>query len=369
LDWAHSDTAQNDAAGMKTMKQNLLTALEGGVPDTTPLSIYDWNLGAVDSDNLAARMSEPDWARLFDQGLLVTHHCEIVEIIEHGVETTVEDRTDGGVALQITRKKTPVGEVRKVTRNGWHDEDWIKEPDDYRTWKWIVENSEVVPRYDRYEKAEAAVGDHGVVVLTGAGNWTHRTPAMKINVDLAGTAQFCMDVASELPELFDLYEALRKQFLEEQRLIAAGPGRYVKWLENLTISMLGPQRYRDLLMPVYHQGVPVLEAGGKRVMVHYDGSLDIISDQIATAPFHMVESLTEPPEGDMGYDRCREDWPDLVLWANINIGLYALPAEELRRAVLDKCRRAGRRAFAFEISEALPPNWREKIPVILDALA
>jgi hypothetical protein len=351
------------------MKQNLLTVLEGGTPERTPLSIYDWNLGATDPDTLATRMADPDWARLFDLGLLVSHHCEIVEIIEHGVETTTEERKDGGDILRITRKTTPVGEVRKVTRNGWHEEDWIKEPEDYRTWRWIVENSELEPHYERYERAESAVGNRGVVILTGAGNWTHRTPAMKINVDLAGTEQFCMDVACEVAELFDLYGALKKQFLSEQRLIAAGPGRYVKWLENLTVSMLGPQRYRDLLMPVYREGVPILEAGGKRVMVHYDGALDIIADQIAGAPFHMVESLTEPPEGDMRYEDCRAAWPDKVLWANINIGLYAEPEDVFREAVADKLRRAGVRAFAFELSEDIPPNWRERIPVILDALS
>ena len=353
---------------MKHTLDNLLCALEGDEPEQTALSIYDWNMGAVTSAQLVETMARPEWRCLLDAGLLVTHHCEILELIEHGTVTTTEQVRDGGDTLEITRKTTPVGEVRKVTRNGWHAEDWIKTPGDYDTWRWIVENTEVVPRYERFAEASEAVGDSGVVVLTGIGNWTHRTPAMKINVDLAGTEQFCMDVASEVEELHALYGALKKQFLDEQRLIAAGPGRYVKWLENLTIGMLGPTRYGELLLPVYRDGVPILEAGGKRVMVHYDGALDIIADQIASAPFHMVESLTEPPEGDMRYEDCRAAWPDKVLWANLNIGLYAEPEDVFRAAVADKLRRAGTGAFAFEISEALPANWRERIPLFLDVL-
>lgn len=347
---------------------NLLCALEGGTPARTALSIYDWNMGAVTSAQLAATMARPEWRRLLDAGLLVTHHSEILELVEHGTVTTSERVPDGADTLEITRKTTPVGDVRKITRNGWHEEDWIKTPADYDTWRWIVENSEVVPRYERFAEASEAVGDAGVVVLTGTGNWTHRSPAMKINVDLAGTEQFCMDVASEVEELHALYGALQEQFLDEQSLLAAGPGRYVKWLENLTIGMLGPARYAELLLPVYREGVPILEAGGKRVMVHYDGALDIIADQITSAPFHMVESLTEPPEGDMRYEVCRAAWPDKVLWANLNIGLYAEPEDAFRAAVADKLRRAGPRAFAFEISEALPANWQERIPVILDVL-
>jgi hypothetical protein len=253
-------------------------------------------------------------------------------------------------------------------RGGWHEEEWVKEPRDYKVAQWIVEHTELRPRYERFAECEAVVGEQGVTVLTGSGNWLHRTPLMKINIDWAGTEQFCLDVALEVPELFALYEALRKQFLEEQRLIAAGPGRYVKWLENLTISMIGPERYRDYLVPVYREAFPVLAAAGKRVMVHYDGALRVIAGQIAAAPFQMIESLTEPPEGDLLYDECRRVWTEKVFWANLNIGLYDRPADELAQAVRDRVQRAGRRGLAFEISEDLPRNWKAAIPVILSTL-
>jgi hypothetical protein len=96
--------------------------------------------------------------------------------------------------------------------------------------------------------------------------------------------------------------------------------------------------------------------------------LRVIADQIAAAPFACVESLTEPPEGDMTYDECRRRWPEMVLWGNINIEAYEQPPDQLRRTILDKLARAGRRGFAFEISEALPRTWQEKIPVILETL-
>ena len=57
-----------------------------------------------------------------------------------------------------------------------------------------------------------------------------------------------------------------------------------------------------------------------------------------------------------------------MFWANINLELYSRPPDELRDAVIAKRERAGKRAFAFEISEDLPPNWLETIPVVLDAL-
>ena len=104
------------------------------------------------------------------------------------------------------------------------------------------------------------------------------------------------------------------------------------------------------------------------MMVHYDGALSAIKDQIARAPFHIIESLTEAPEGDMSYDQCRAAWPDKVFWGNINVALYYEPEDVLRQAVIDKRRRAGKRAFAFEISEDMPSNWETSIPVVLDTL-
>jgi hypothetical protein len=351
-----------------TPQQSLLAALEGEVPETTPLTIYDWNMGAVTTEELAEKMRQPAWRQLLERGLTVRCHCPVVKAVEHGVEYRVMEEEVAGVLQRQEIKTTPVGQIEKVTRNGWHHEDWIKSPADYKTQEWIIEHTELTTDYDAFARAEQVVGDHGIVVVTGSGNWQHRSPAMCINVDLAGTERFCMDLATDLPELRSLYTALRRQFLEEQHLIAAGPGRYVAWFENLTIGMLGPQRYHELLVPVYEEAVPIHTSGNKRVMVHYDGHLKVVADQIAAAPYAIIDSLTEPPEGDITYDQCRRYWPDLVFWANINMGLYCRPAEELREAVIAKRERAGKKGLAFEISEDLPTTWQETIPVVLDTL-
>jgi EAL domain-containing protein (putative c-di-GMP-specific phosphodiesterase class I) len=82
----------------------------------------------------------------------------------------------------------------------------------------------------------------------------------------------------------------------------------------------------------------------------------------------MIESLTEPPEGNMTYDECRSAWPDKGFWGNINVELYGLPLEQLAESVIAKRERAGKRALAFEISEDVPANWRESVPVVLETL-
>jgi len=347
-----------------TIREDLTAVLNGETPDRTPCSIYSWFFTDPQYDF-------EEWRPLFDQGLGLSMHCGTVGLVEHGVKSSVHVEVEGDRRYTINRKETPVGVLQAVTVNSvsaprlieWHREYWLKEPQDYKIRQWIVEHTEVVPQYGGFEEAEQRVGDRGVAIVGGG-----RTPAMAIMVDYAGENRFALDVALEVDELFDLYEAEKKLFLERNRVIAAGPGRFVKWLENLTISMLGPKRYRALLMPIYEEAVPVLEEAGKRVMVHYDGELRAAADQIALAPVHIIESLTEPPEGNMMYDECRRAWPDKVFWANINLDVYALPEERLREAVIARRERAGKRGLAFEISEDVPGNWRESIPVVLDTL-
>lgn len=342
---------------MGTPREWLTDALSGKVPERTPYSIYSWMI------NPASDRERDGWRRVIDLGLLLCRHVTVVRHVEHDVRETVVEEKKGADVFTIRTKECPAGSIRMVRRNGWHHEDWIKTPDDYKVRRWMIEHTELVPDYAEFDTGDAEVGVNGLAIVTGS-----RTPAMSINIDWAGTQQFCMDLALEVPELFELYAAQKKLFIEETRLIANGPGRFVKWFENLTVSMLGPERYGELLCSVYDEAVPILEAAGKRVMVHYDGALKCIADRIAAAPFHMIESLTEPPEGDMRYDECRAAWPDKVFWANINVDLYSKPAATLARSVIEKRERAGKRGFAFEISEDLPSNWEESIPVVLKAL-
>ncbi|HGJ64363.1 TPA: hypothetical protein ENS27_03110 [bacterium] len=339
---------------MTTTKELLTVALNGGTPEITPYSLYSWMMDDPNADK---------WKRLFDMGLGTSEHCGVVGHIEHGVENIHEEKIEGNNRYTIYKKKTPIGTIEQIHLNGWHYQSFIKTPQDYKIMQWITENTELKTYYESYERSEQIAGNKGVVIVSAS-----RTPAMTINVDWAGTQQFCLDVAMEVPELFDLYEARKKLILEEYRLIAEGPGRFVKIWENLTISMLGPKRYEELLLSFYNECMPAFEKGGKKVMVHYDGGLSVIKDQIKKAPFHIIESLTEPPEGDMTYDQCREAWQEKIFLGNINIAHYYKPEKELREAIIGMRERAGKKAFAFEISEDLPRNWQTSIPIILDTL-
>jgi hypothetical protein len=339
-----------------TIRSDLIKVLDGGTPERTPFSIYQWFFDHGDA-------VYADWQPLFDRGLGRISFCRTVRHIERGVENEVEEWMEGGRQFCRRKKITPVGVIQDVQVNGWHYEEWLKTPKDYDTLRWIVEHTELVMDSLPFESTEERLEENGLTIVEGS-----RTPAMQILVDWAGTERFCLDIAEGVEELHALYQEMEKLFLEETRLIASGPGRFVRWLENLTVSTMGPRRYASLLLNIYQQAVPILEEAGKRVMVHYDGALKSIAAQISAAPFHIIESLTEPPEGNMLYDECRHAWPDKAFLGNVNLEHYARPPEELKRVIKEKRQRAGKRGLGFEISEDVPPTWRAAVPVVLEAL-
>ncbi len=340
-------------------RERITAALNGETPDRTPFTVYNY---FVDD------RSRPEWQRLIEMGLGITEHVPLTKNIEHGVELSVEQKQEGGTVYDIVRKKTPAGTIQSVKRDGWHYEHWIKTPEDYEVYTWIVEHTEAQAAYENFAITEQFSGKNTILMSQGAYPWIYRSPLMFMKVELLGVEKFCIDMAMETDEFNRLYEAMKIFFLEEMKLIAGGPGRFVKLFENLTAPTLGVQRYNSYLKSLYDEMDPFLKAGNKRLVVHYDGLLNAIRNEIAEAKVDVIESLTEPPEGDITYDHCRECWPDKSFWCNINVDLYSLPEEDLKQAIREKRDRAGKRGLVFEISEELPANWETAIPIVLETL-
>jgi len=195
-------------------------------------------------------------------------------------------------------------------------------------------------------------------------------PLQTILVDYAGLENFGVHLLMYEEEVRGLYGALRENFRKAVEIVAKSPERYVACMENFTADTLGPERYGEFLLPVYQEFFPMLQQAGKVVGTHYDGRISACKDLVAEAPIDVVESFTPPPEGDMTLAEARNAWPTKLLWSNINVSVYQLDPKALRQRVLHSVQEAAPdgRKLAFEVSEHIPQNWRESIPVILDAL-
>lgn len=331
--------------------------LAGERPERIPYTVYWWLAQEIQHD--------PEFLALVRRGLLVTHHVPPWKGHTPGLEWSHHEFTEGGKAWLRAIQKTPVGEISATWSEGWQTKYWLETPDDYRVMTWIARHTHYEPEYEAVRRKQAEVGADGAVLL-----FLGRTPMQEIIVDLAGLEQYSHHLVEYADEVHELYEALLAGFARRVELTAAAPGSFVAKLENFTAESLGPQRYEQWLAPVYRRFFPVLQAAGKIVGVHYDGRTRACRQEIAAAPFDLVESLTEPPEGDQTLRECRAAWPGKLFWCNINVSDYQLPPDQLRQRVAGLVRDGAVQGsrLAFEISEHLQANWRQSIPVVLQVL-
>ncbi len=340
-----------------TTRERLETFWAGERPDEIPYTVYHTKWQDVKDD--------PAWGPLFEAGLGLTFK-EYPFKQEHQDLNVIEDEAVvNGVRVRRVIWRTSRGELSARWADNWQQEHWLKSAEDYRVMTHIVENTTIAPNYESFGAAQRPMEPYAVT-------WSMigRTPLQEILVDLAGLESFSFHLFDYEEEVRRLYAALLEAFRRKAEIVAAGPGRFVSNLENFTAETLGPQRYEEFLLPVYEEGFAVLHQAGKIVGSHYDGKTKSVNELVARSPIDLIESLTPPPEGDQTLAECRAAWPGKLFFSNLNASVYELPPAELHRLVLDRVQEAapdGRR-LAFEISEALQANWRDSIPVVLEAL-
>ena len=345
---------------MKNVRKEFEHALSGARIEQPVYAVYDWfvkNRPAV------------EWESLFRLGLGQINHANLVRH-EHPNFKLVETKSgqDGQVRRDV-RMITDRGELHEWYLGEWKQEHFIKTAEDYRIMLRALEGVKVFADEKPFLESEAVLGDGGITVGQIGGLGSGRTPLMVLQIDWVGLEQFSIDLADESPELFELLELMTEIKLEEIRQAVRTPAKQIKLWENLSIETVGHVHYRHHLVPLYKKILDIIGAAGKKLQVHYDGKLRVISDDIAMIGFDGIDSFTEAPEGDMAVREAREAWPDKFLWINPNLNLYLMPERELSDNIIRLVKDAGGRRFCLMISEDVPCNWQKSIPTVLRLLS
>jgi len=340
-----------------TIRERLHAFWCGQPTDRIPYTVYCWNLDDF--------LQNPDWMRLLKRGLGLTMHVPATWTHNEKIEYKDETYTESGKHMHRRTIQTPVGEIYETFMNGWRQRYLLETAEDYKVMQYIVRHDEILPNFDHFRSMDEILAPYGAALMAMG-----RTPLQTINIDYVGLENFALHLYDYEEEIAALYELLLQNYTKTAEITAEGPGTYISALENFTADSIGPVRYQDYLVPVYKKLFPQLQSAGKVIGTHYDGRLDSCKEIIASAPIDIIESLTEPPEGDMRIEDCRCAWPDKRLWCNFNVARYGLPPQQIKDEV-ERMARQGRvdgALFALEVSEDIPQNWQTSLDIVLDAI-
>ena len=340
--------------------RNRLQRALAGEPVEHPVYVaYDW---FVENRPI-------DWEWLFAQGMGQISHADLVRVDRPHLTVEQNEEVIDGESRRVVRWITDRGELRESFAGEWRREFFVKKPDDYRILARAFEDTTYTATSEFFDQSERALGDRGITL--GSLGWApiRRTPLLEVQIDFAGPEQFSLDLADEVAPLMELLDQLGELTLAKVREAVKTPARYIKLWENLSIEMFGPRVYRRWFVPMYRRILDVLGPADKRLVVHYDGRLRVIAEDVAALDIDGIDSFTEPPEGDMQTAEARRLWPDKFLWLHPPLGWFHMDREELVRRVERIAREAGPRRFCFELSEDIPFAWKETIPAVLETLA
>ncbi|NCO33683.1 MAG: hypothetical protein GW893_07425 [Armatimonadetes bacterium] len=328
-----------------------MTAARGGVPDRVPFTAYTGVFG----DPVRQR-------ELQSRGLgLVNIRRSYTTVTPH-VETTSEQVVEDGVVYTLTTTSTPVGSLTRRTRvdsgygSTWTVEHLVKRHEDYDIVDFILQDEVYQPDYGSYSEAEVAMGDAGVVF-----DAVPRVPIQRLWIEFTGLERLSGHLL-DCPEQVQKVLATMKQRNEEiWRIVADSPAELVWCPDNISGDVIGPPWFAKYCAPHYRALAAVVHARGKRIVVHMDGMLRRLVEQIGATPIDIVEAFTPSPDSDLTLAEGRQAWQGKVLWINFPSSVHIASAEKVRKQTLNILRDAAPGdGFLIGITENVPEFAQEQ---------
>ena len=194
----------------------------------------------------------------------------------------------------------------------------VKSHKDLKALRWLYEHTRYEPDYALAEKRVLRVGENGIVVCYLPKSPFQELVALKAGIE--AVTYIYMDAEAELRETLEVIEAKHD---EAARIAISSPAEVIFSPENLSSDLSGGMFFNKYLSPVYEKWTGWIRDEGKVSMVHLDGALDPLVENLSGVGFDVVEAITPYPVGDLRLEEIRTHTsPKTVLWGGIPGGFF-----------------------------------------------
>lgn len=344
-----------------TLRDRMLAVVQGRRPDRVPFVLYT-DLAPL--DELAALVG----AERF--GLLPW----VSPYTEAAPRCTLNSEDIACDGRRLTRRtlRTPVGELveeRTHTLTGEANvypivtRHFVQTPADYGVLLSYLRDLRVEPDRREYDRLVAWLGERGIPQAT-----IGRTPLMALMLEWVGTEELWYHLEEAPGAVAGVLAALGDLLLARARAARRCATPYVCIPDNLHGPLLGPVRFREHCVPWYRRVAAILD--DRPLYVHADGALAAFREELAGSGLGGLESVSPPPDGDLGVPDMLAAWPRMRLAFNFPSSVHLRPPGEIRdcaRRLLSASAATGR--VQLQISENMPPGaWRTNVPLLIEAV-
>jgi corrinoid protein of di/trimethylamine methyltransferase len=279
-----------------------------------------------------------------------------IRVLQEGDTKRVEYHTPIGmvsVMEVITEEMKSAG--ASIT---WLEERAIKRVEDYRILKYIFENIEIKPDYERYAKWQNEVGDDGVAIQMGA---FAPSPLQHIQRDLLEATEFFYHYNDYQKEMQDLAEGIEHVYEQLLQTVVKSSAEIVLWGANYDDMITYPTYFEKEIRPWLQKASRTLAANGKLLLSHTDGENRGLMDLIHESGLHIAEAVCPYPMMRVKIEDYYRQWGDkITIFGGIPQSLLSeeTASEEDFQGYLDHFFKAvapGRRIIVG-VADTTPPN-------------
>jgi hypothetical protein len=344
----------------QNVSQRFLSFLQGSELDQVPFMMYD---GVIPLDEVwqefgKGRIGLLRWSAVHK---VETPHCKFV---------TEESQRDGK-RLERNTLYTPKGSISEerlyepVYNSPSIRKHYIEEAQDYEVFWSYLEDSLILPDYERYYTDQKELGEEGLPLPA-----VERTPYQHLWILWVGLdrlAYHFTDFPDHVEKTIELLNQRERRIFD---LVVDSPAKLIDFPDNITAPAIGPKRFRQYCLPLYNELSERLQGTGIVTVVHMDGDLQPLWKLIGESKIGGIDSLSPVPDNDTDVAEALTMWPDKRLMVNFPSSVHLRTYEEVR-AVAEEMVRVGLPTGRLEIqiSENVPyTRWRTSFKAILDAV-
>ncbi len=202
---------------------------------------------------------------------------------------------------RVILHKTPAGNLKEVTRHGYHTEYPVKTLSDIRIMEYILEDTELEFDLNAFKVAEREFGERGVVQ-----SFYSRSPLQTLIISYMGFENTIYALNDYPDKVRDFLRAIEKHEDKIYEVVLNSPLKILNFGENIDANINSPSLFEEYLIPYYKKRINQVHQKGKFCHIHMDGSLKPLLPLINKAGFDGIEAATPLPQGDVTLEELKD---------------------------------------------------------------